>query len=217
MSAPEPSLTGYQSALRVLASVFVFADFVRPSSRDIGTLIGELQDDELLPGFVQELGPGAPKSRVGLQTLEGDRQLVLLGARYDSVYLPKGEIGEESDVATFCSTAAARLTVLLDHFRLEAHRLAIVQEGFGQHLSESAWEQVRRSVLHLPPFYEERAPLEWDWRCIARVEKSSDQTTEPLNCVTSVGRVSVDAPAVSGGSSASQTTSRRRVELDSNT
>lgn len=213
----------YGLKLRNLASVFLDAQSITASSKEMSRLLEMLSDLNLdvdfLPVSVTEARQeGPPVPRLAFMSHDQEWRLVLLGDRFnfsqdyvgEDSSLDSGNVGTIND---FLPKAAAVLAPLVSHFGRRGHRMAVVQEGFLPNSSTDK-EHIRSKLLQLPPLYQEHHPFEWNWRAVAAVDRSFGSQHETTNTITKVDRI---AGSLSSSASRQIEFDMIRVDLDVNT
>jgi hypothetical protein len=186
---PRDDTAAYGAKLRYLASAFVDAQSIVPNMADIGGLLAELSDERLLPTSIQEPSSSGLVSRIGFAAEDGSVVLLLWGNRFDFARLSAVPEGSDlGDFGGFCEEAAVKLTTVLAHFQRQAHRLAAVQEGYLKDMPPDQINEIAGRVLNLPQVYRAHAPVEWDWRAVAHMERPINGLTEPTNTITTIKR-----------------------------
>lgn len=213
----------YGLKLRNLASVFVDAQSIVNTSRDVKALLDVLASLELeidfLPVSVAEAkGEGIPVSRIGFMSQNQAWKLFLLSDRFS---LSQDYVGLDADLDSgnvgglgeFITVATPVLLAVVEHYHRRGHRLAVVQEGFLPS-ENTKLREIESSLLNLPPTFQSYSPTEWNWRAAAVVERGFGNQNEDTNTIVKVERVQGELSQPQGKRVAFDMI---RVDLDINT
>ncbi len=208
----------YDIRLKYLASVFVDADSIIANAENITLLLRTLNDEKLLPVSLQEPSITGAVPRIAFATPSGERQLLLLGKRFDYTRLLVAEEMEEwGDFSIFCQQAGEKLITALNFFQRKAHRLAAVQEGLLHDLPKEELEKITQRLFKLPPVFAQNIPFEWDWKSAAIITRSFGNVTEPTNTIATVKRWTGKIIKKDDGEVIQSHLDRVRVDFDINT
>jgi hypothetical protein len=143
------------------------------------TLQGIAVDPTVAPGFAHR--PAFVRPQEGLQ-------LVLLAGSFDVMTQPTDALGTNmTSFEAFAARASEILAQTLEVFGRRGHRVAIVQEGFLREMAPETLDGVRDRLLMLPQSL--RDPFEWDWRAVARADRTFGRNVEACNILASVKRL----------------------------
>ncbi len=208
----------YDIKLKYLASVFVDADSITANAENITLLLKILNDEKLLPVSLQEPSITGGIPRIAFATPSGERQLLLLGKRFDYTRLLGAEEGENwGDFSVFCREAGEKLITALNFFQRKAHRLAAVQEGLLADFPPKEMEHIAQRLFKFPPIFAQNAPFEWDWRSAAVISRTFSNVTEPTNTIATVKRWAGKIIKKDDGEIIQSHLDRIRVDFDINT
>lgn len=156
-----------------------------------------------------DLATGHMFSRIELASRDRSWLVHLPGPSVDVTWMP-GD-GAVASLESFAKTASRFISTVLEAHGLRAHRLALVQEGLLETMSDAALRSTSERFMVLPPLMQVSAPFEWDWRAASKVERSFLTHNEPMNTVVSVKRVRGIMQGVP------EPIDRIRVDIDTNT
>jgi len=203
---------------RYLASVFLDADELVPSGDMWKELIDVLQDEQMQPNTVQEPTPLGKKTRISFKNSDGSIILVLTGQRFDFMRrIVSEETMDLGDFTAFCTEASSKLSKLTTFLKKESSRLAAVQEGFLQQMTDEEMSEVATRLFKFPKFYVESLPFEWDWRLASSVRRTiAEFDDEQTNNITSLRRATGHLVLFPNGGEIKQINGIR-LDLDINT
>lgn len=208
----------YDIKLKYLASVFVDADSITANAENITLLLKILDDKRLLPVSLQEPSLTGAIPRIAFATPSGERQLLLLGKRFDFTrLLGAGEEEDWGEFSMFCQEAGEKLVAVLNFFKRKAHRIATVQEGLLHELPKDELGKITERLFKLPPIFVRNTPFEWDWRSAAVITRSFGNVTEPTNTIATVKRWSGKIIKKDEGEVIQPQLDRIRTDFDINT
>lgn len=200
----------YGSKIKYVGSVFLDAESIRPNANDISELMKLLKDNELLPMQFQELSPSGLLPRIGFNSSDGTRSLIMVGKKFNYEYTTGGKEGFDlGEFSIFCKDASNKLNILLKYFGRKAHRIAATQEGYLPEMHSGEMENIANRLLKLPNSFSNNFPFEWDWRCASLVERTFSNKTEPTNTIATFKKRPMDFDKLSLGTI--------KVTLDINT
>ena len=174
----------YGLRLRYLASIFLDAESIQANAKDVAGLMELFQDDQFLPS--QAADSNIP--RIGFRSVEGTRNLILSGKRFDYFHLPTKNNLDLGDFTVFCQHAISKLSIAIDYFKRKGHRLAAVQEGFLAEMIDEEINSIASNLLNFPPSFSKDIPFEWNWRCASSIERNFGKLSEPTNTVITIIR-----------------------------
>jgi hypothetical protein len=174
----------YGLRLRYLASMFLDAESIQANAKDVAGLMELFQDDQFLP--VQAIENNIP--RIGFRSVEGTRNLILSGKRFDYFHLPTKNNLDLGDFTVFCQYAISKLSIALDYFKRKGHRLAAIQEGLLPEMTDDEINNIAKNLLKFPPSFSKNIPFEWNWRCASSIKRTFGKLSEPTNTVITIIR-----------------------------
>jgi len=180
----------FTDKIRYLASVFVDAHRVVATPPNVRAFLDALDDADLLPTTVQEIGLSGNVARMAFNSADGRSQLVLAGNRFD--YSFQAATPEGSDLgsfATFCHEAETKLITAITHFKLRGTRLAAVQEGYLLQTADDGLDPVMARLMNRPSTYRAGVLRDWTWRANVETKRRLGSLTEATNTITTVGLV----------------------------
>lgn len=175
------------SKKRFLASAFVDADSIHPTSQDISELLKLLKDDQLLPIQANEQSISGNIPRIGFQSPDGKRRFLLLGKRFDFSYHSNKEEGKDiGSFVEFCQEAFLKLKIAMEYFNRNSHRLAAIQEGYITELTKEKLDIIAKTLVNKPPVFSDDILFEWDWRCASLIERFFSGIKELTNTIITI-------------------------------
>jgi hypothetical protein len=209
----------YDIKLRYLASVFVDAKDVLPTTKVAQQIAEAIRRADLVPVTITQITAGGLTPRIGLRTPENDWLLVIQSERIDFARLPNATDGTIlMDFETFCHEAGDLLTAVTNHLGRKANRMTAVQEGLLGTMSSEQLRKVTERLLNLPRLYASGSVPEWTWQCVGLHQRTFGHLTEVINLIAKVARVQGQLTRMKAGEDASVLEfDRIRIDLDTNT
>lgn len=201
--------------LRFLASVFVNAENVTPTNEDVALFMTLVEGVELFPRpILEQTSMSGDANRIGFVSSEGGWQVMLLRGRFDVARASTNPLAG-SDLGAFeefTGTASRILLLLVEHFGLRPHRLALVREALLREMTLDEATALADKLLRLPNVYQNRPLSEWDWRCVSEIERTFAGKSEPLNSITTIKKGG--GVAFQTGASAPAIIPSKRIRFD---
>jgi len=185
----------YDIVIRFLARVFVTNAETAPTAERFASLAAMVGKPDFLPLPFQEIGPSGMQTRVGLRSADSTRTILFRGESVDFEYhQPIDEAKGVLSLEDFCSEAGEALALALEGKKLLAHRIAAVQEGLLQPMTNETIDAWSRKLLTVPPGLPLTAPFEWDWRAAFKVDRALGADDEKTNTLITVKRMTGKLP-----------------------
>lgn len=177
---------------RYQAIFFVKATDIIPSPEVISTLLNMFSDKGFLPTTFQEIGQQSPSPQVRLRLNSKNNEWGINFASH-RIVIEKNPVvaaGKNvGDVETFAKETKDFFSRILGHFKKKGHRLSIITSGMLKEMSHKELLEVFTKFFRPLPFYERDMPFEWKCRCVSKFEKHIEESSEPLNVITSINRI----------------------------
>ncbi|MEW6130694.1 MAG: hypothetical protein AB1757_26925 [Acidobacteriota bacterium] len=201
--------------LKYQASAFVKAEQIVPDPKIISELTPIYGKHGLFPTIIQEQTPTGNSSRISFKSINEQIHLLLMGKRFDFVYLGfDGSYDNFDEFSYFCRIGSEMINEVTGYFNLQPHRLASVKEFFLKEMSEEEMNKVASILLNLPQLYSKHLPFEWDWRAGSYSERTFGNKTERSISLTGIHR---QVANISRSSGIGETLDRIRIQTDINT
>jgi hypothetical protein len=182
--------------LKYQAVIFLNASDIQANSKNIGLLMNEFSDKELIPNTFQELSsllPLIPQNRFQL-TSQNNEWIIRIGSmRIDfeknPIDLKGSNLGELVD---FCSEAKVAFERILNKYPRKANRVALVTRFLLDELPETKLQTVYSKLFNSPKLYSDNKPFEWNWRSVSKIQKKIDHLDEGFNFITQINRMTAE-------------------------
>ena len=205
----------YDIKIRYLASVYLDADSLVPTTDLVAAIHKSLGDERFTPTTVLEDANGKKIARIGFVIPDIGWQLVLSGKRFDLSTQPTSMSGENMGVfSDFCKEAAIKLSSLLEFFERKARRMAVVREGLLPEMNSKLLNEIANRTFKLPKIYVENPPYEWDWRNVSSFTRKFSNKDELVNTIVTMKRLRGKMGITSDDESEFD---RIRIDVDINT
>lgn len=174
-------------------SVFLDASDLGPSSDVVSALLDMFKDRGLLPTTFQEIGSQglSPVPRLRLNSPNNTWNVNFGTRRIDVVKsLKVGRPESLGSLEEFVKESSLYLRRILEHYKKQASRLAMLTSGMLREMSVGELESVYEKMNKALPFYAECPPFEWNTRAAALLEDSIGGKEEEIFIISNVNRVS---------------------------
>lgn len=180
----------YGTPIRFLARAFVEAQSLKLNIRDAAELADALPLKNLMPIPVQEATLTGIHQRLAFQNDTG-WQLLFRGESFDISLHPTDSAGANmQDLSSFIAIAGEILGKLVERFRREGQRIALVQEGLLPQVEKEQMNMIAKHLLRLPPAFSRDLPFEWDWRVAHAVHHDFGSGNELITKMAAIKRLS---------------------------
>lgn len=209
--------------IRYLGAAFVEASSLNLNPQDILELLpalgARLGNIQLVSNIINEQTPAGSSPRYAFFSTDGAWQILLLSGRFDVARVTGDPIQGSNlgDYSIFCQQASDVLSTLLDHFHMQAYRLAAVQEGLLREMSDDEMAIIARKLMLFPTTYAGQRLTEWDWRAVTEINRQFAGTAELVNTIAIVKRVAGIAIQLGQAAPTLIPTKRIRLDFDINT
>jgi hypothetical protein len=182
--------------LKYQAVIFLNASDIQANSKNIGVLMNEFLDKELIPNTFQEFSsllPLIPQNRFQL-TSQNNEWIIRIGSmRIDFERNPTdlkgGNLGELVD---FCNEAKVAFERILNKYPRKANRVALVTRFLLEELPDARLQTIYSKLFNSPKLYTDNKPFEWNWRSVSKLQKNIDHLTEDFNFITQINRMTAE-------------------------
>jgi len=172
--------------------LFLNASDIQANTKNIGTLMNEFVDKELIPNTFQELSNilPIPQNRFKLSSPNNEWVISFGSTRIDFEKNPTSSKGENlGELKDFCVEAKNTFSRILTKYPRKATRIAVVSRFLLKELPEPILQDVYSKLFNPPKLYLENKPFEWNWRSVSMLKKQIDSLSEEFNFVTSINRI----------------------------
>lgn len=168
-----------------LASVFINAQEVQPTSQHIAKLMPLFVDKELLPNILLGM--------LRLQTSNGEWVVAFLPDRISISKNPTGIKGENmGDVLSFCNEVVEIIDRIFKIYPRIPYRVGFVSRYLLEEMSETQLDNIYKALFKSSDFYNDNIPYEWHRRLVAKSNKPFLGREETFNFITAINRVHGD-------------------------
>jgi len=169
-----------------LASVFINAQEIQPTSQHIAKLMPLFVDKELLPNIL-------PIGILRLQTSNNEWIVAFLPDRITISKNPTGIKGENMrELLSFSNEVTEILDTIFKVYPRTPHRVSIVTRFLLEEMSEIQFSKVYKKLFNSSEFYIDNIPYEWTRRLVSQTAKPFLDREETFNFITSINRVHGD-------------------------
>lgn len=178
--------------LKYRAVLFLNATDIQANSKNIGILMKEFADKELLPNTFQEIPillPGSPQNRFQLSS-PNNEWIIRFGAmRFDFEKSPTDLKGSNlGDLKDFCNESKQTFERILNKYPRKGNRIALVTRFLLEEYTEDKLQEIYSKLFKAPKLYVENQPFEWNWRTVSHLKKEIDGLSEEFNFITQINR-----------------------------
>ena len=173
----------------------IFGDFseIVPSPDVVKILLNLYQDKNLLPSTFQEISPYAkgPETRLKLSTPTTNEWIINFAThRVDVEKNPTDIKGNNiGPVEDFTKQAQELLNITLEEYKKKGNRIALITSEIAEEKPEAKLDKLYLLIYKPIDFYKKNLPFEWNSRFASKQTIDINNTSEPINVITSINRI----------------------------